>query len=45
MTQIDLAYLLVLCASINISYLVGKRIGIENTLDYLESKEVIEFDE
>jgi len=45
MENIDFAYLLVLCASINISYLVGKRTGIENTLDYLESKKVIEFDE
>lgn len=45
MTEIDLAYLIVLAAGIHISYLIGKRTGIENTLEYLESKKVIEFDE
>ena len=45
MTQIDLAYLIVLLASINISYMVGKKIGIQNTIDYLEEKNIIEFDE
>jgi hypothetical protein len=45
MTEIDLAYLIVLLASINISYMVGKKIGIQNTIDYLEEKNIIEFDE
>lgn len=45
MTQIDLTYLIVLLASINISYMVGKKIGIQNTIDYLEEKNIIEFDE
>jgi hypothetical protein len=45
MTQIDLTYLIVLLASINLSYLVGKKIGIQNTIDYLEQENIIEFDE
>ena len=45
MTQIDLAYLIVLLASTNLSYLVGKRIGIQNTLDYLEQEDILKFDE
>jgi hypothetical protein len=45
METIDLAYLIVLCASIHLSYLYGKRVGIENTIDYLEEEKIIEFDE
>jgi len=45
METVDLAYLIVLCASINISYLIGKRLGIEATIDYLEEEKIIEFDE
>jgi len=45
METVDLAYLIVLCGSIHISYLVGKRIGIQNTIDYLEEENIIEFDE
>lgn len=45
METVDLAYLIVLCASINISYLIGKRIGIEAAIDYLEEEKIIEFDE
>ena len=45
METIDLAYLIVLCASIHISYLVGKRLGIEATIDYLEEENIIKFDE
>ena len=45
METMDLAYLIVLCASINISYLIGKRIGIEAAIDYLEEEKIIEFDE
>ena len=45
METIELAYLIVLCASIHISYLVGKRLGIQHTLDYLEEEKLIEFDE
>ena len=45
MTQIDLTYLIVLLASIHLSYLVGKKIGIQNTIDYLEQENIIEFDE
>jgi hypothetical protein len=35
----------VLIASINVSYLFGKRVGIENTIDFLEQEKIIEFDE
>ena len=45
MTEIDIMYLVVLLASINLSYLVGKKIGIQNTIDYLEQENIIEFDE
>ena len=45
METIDLAYLIFLCASINISYLVGKRLGIEAAIDYLEEEDIIKFDE
>ncbi len=45
MQQIDLAYLIVLMASVIISFLVGKRIGIQNTLDYLEQEDILKFDE
>ena len=45
METIDLAYLIVLCASIHLSYLFGKRVGIEAAIDYLEEEKIIEFDE
>lgn len=45
MENIDLAYLVVLLASIHISYLVGKKIGIQHTIDYLEKENILEFDE
>jgi len=45
METIDLAYIIVLIASINVSYLFGKRIGIENTIDFLEQEKIIEFDD
>ena len=45
MTEIDMMYLVVLLASINISYLIGKKIGIQNTINYLEEEGILEFDE
>ena len=45
METMNLAYLIVLCASIHISYLIGKRLGIEATIDYLEEEDIIKFDE
>ena len=45
METIELAYLIVLCASIHISYLIGKRIGIEAAIDYLEEEDIIKFDD
>jgi hypothetical protein len=45
METIELAYLIVLAASIHLSYLYGKRVGIENTIDFLEEENIIEFDE
>jgi len=45
METVDLAYTIVLLASIHLSYLFGKKIGIQNTIDYLEQENIIEFDE
>jgi hypothetical protein len=45
MTEIDIAYIVVLLASINLSYMVGKKIGIESTINYLEEEGILEFDE
>ena len=45
MTEIDIMYLVVLLASINIGYMVGKKIGIQNTINYLEQEGILEFDE
>lgn len=45
METVDLAYLVVLAASIHLSYLYGKKVGIEHTIDFLEEENIIEFDE
>tara|TARA_B100000497_G_scaffold80125_1_gene89412 strand:+ start:491 stop:676 length:186 start_codon:yes stop_codon:yes gene_type:complete len=45
MENIDLAYLIVLIASIHLSYLYGKKTGIENTITFLEEEKLIEFDD
>jgi len=45
MENIDLAYLIVLIASIHISYTFGKRVVIENTITFLEEEKLIEFDD
>ena len=45
MTETDIMYLVVLLGSIHISYLYGKRVGIENTIDHLEAEGMLEFDD
>ena len=45
MENIDLAYLIVLIASIHLSYSYGKKTGIENTITFLEEEKLIEFDD
>jgi hypothetical protein len=45
MENIDLAHPIVLIASIHISYTFGKRVGIENTITFLEEEKLIEFDD
>lgn len=45
METVDLAYLIVLAASIHLSYLYGRKVGIEHTIDFLEEENIIEFDE
>jgi hypothetical protein len=44
-TQIDLIYLLLLGFCVHMSYMLGRRIGISDTLDHLESKGLIELDD
>lgn len=45
MENIDLAYLIILLASIHLSYSYGKKTGIENTITFLEEEKLIEFDD
>jgi CRP-like cAMP-binding protein len=44
-TQIDLIYLLLLGFCVHMSYMLGRRIGISDTLNHLESKGLIELDD
>ena len=44
-TEMDLIYLLILGFSVHMSYLVGKRIGIGDTIDYFEAKGYIDLDD
>ena len=44
-TQYEILYLIFLLASIHITWTLGKRQGISDTLDYLEQKGDIELDE
>jgi hypothetical protein len=45
MESTEIMFLVVLLGSIHISYLYGKRVGIENTIDHLEAEGILEFDE
>jgi hypothetical protein len=45
MESTEIMLLVVLLGSIHISYLYGKRVGIENTIDHLEAEGILEFDE
>ena len=44
-TEMDLIYLLILGFSVHMSYLVGKRIGMSDTIDYFEAKGYIDLDD
>ncbi len=44
-TQYEILYFIFLLASIHITWTLGKRQGIVDTLDYLEEKGDIELDE
>lgn len=43
--NIDIAYLIILIASIHLSFLYGKRMGIEVTIDFMEEQGHISFDD
>ena len=43
--QYDLIYVIILLASIHITWIIGKRQGISDTIDYLEEKGEIKLDE
>ena len=44
-TQYDILYIIFLLASIHLTWVLGKRQGINDTLDHLEEKGMIELDE
>ena len=44
-TEMDLIYLLILGFSVHMSYLIGKRIGMSNAIDYFEAKGYIDLDD
>ena len=44
-TQYEVLYIIFLLASIHMTWILGKRQGIVDTLDYLEEKGDIELDE
>ena len=44
-TEMDLIYLLILGFSVHMSYLIGKRKGIGDTIDYFEAKGYIDLDD
>jgi hypothetical protein len=44
MGSTEIMFLVVLLGSIHTSYLYGKRVGIENTIDLLEAEGILEFD-
>jgi hypothetical protein len=43
--NIDIAYLIILVASTHLSFLYGKRVGIEVTVDFMEEQGHISFDD
>ncbi len=43
--NIDLAYLIILIASVAGAYYVGRRVGIGDTLDYMKAQGKIDFDD
>jgi len=43
--NIDIAYLIILVALTHLSFLYGKRVGIEVTVDYMEEQGHISFDD
>ena len=45
MNEIDIAYVFFLAMCVHLAYTLGKRLGIETTIDYLEHEGLIEFDD
>ena len=45
MEYIDVAYLIILFGCGYTSWVVGKKEGIQNTIDYLEQEGLLEFDD
>lgn len=41
----DISYAIFLIMCIYAAYTIGKRLGIQNTIDYLESEGLLEFDD
>jgi len=45
MNEIDIAYIFFLAMCVHLAYTLGKQLGIRTTIDYLEHKGLIEFDD
>ena len=45
MNEIDIAYVFFLAMCVHLAYLLGKQLGIETTIDYLEKEGILEFDD
>jgi|TARA_R110000823_G_C15847045_1_gene491767 hypothetical protein len=43
--DIDIAYLIVLVASVHLAYMWGKKEGISSTLDYMKEQGKIDFED
>jgi|TARA_B110000305_G_C19442271_1_gene642629 hypothetical protein len=42
--NIDVNYIIITICLIGISYNIGRQLGIESTIDFLETEGIIEFD-
>jgi len=45
MNENDISYLIVLICCVGCAYAIGKQIGIRGTIDYLEEKGILTFDD
>lgn len=45
MNEIDIAYVFFLAMCVHLAYTLGKQLGIETTIDYLEKEGILEFDD